>query len=299
MGLVLALLLVAAPAPAPKVAVLDVRSGPKVDAALSPYLTQVLAAEVASRTGSTPLVRADIQALLGFEKTRRSMGCDDEGGSCIAEVAGALGVDEVVHATLLVSETAGTPDRYLFTATRLDAHKARPIARDAQSVPFGDSAALEHAVRRAAFRLFGGRDPGEPPAPKTPAPAAPAAGASPAPSTGTAAGPPPAAPAAALPVVETTAPPARSSRRTAAWIAGGAALALGAAATGFGFAALTAADAGNADLAHNRAHAADALWVAAAVTAGTSVWLWFSGTTAAVVAAPVPGGATAVATLAF
>ena len=277
MGLVLALLLIAAPAAAPKVAVLDVRAGPKVDAALSPYLTQVMAAEVAARTGAMPLVRADIQALLGFEKTRRSLGCDDDGVSCMAEVAGALGVDEVVHTSLLISETAGTPDRYLLTATRLDAHKARPIARDAQAVPFGDGAALEHAVRRAAFRLFGGRDPDE--APK-PAPLA-------------------AAPAAALPSAEAAAPAARSGRRTAAWVSGGAALALGAAAGAFGLTALSAADNGSANLARNRAHAADGLWVAAALAAGTSVWLWFSEQPALVGAAVTPRGASAVATLAF
>ena len=284
MGLVLALLLAAGAAP--KVAVLDVRAGPKVDAALAPYLTQVLAGEVATRTGAAPLVRADIQALLGFEKTRRSLGCDDELGACMAEVAGALGVDEVVHASLLVSETAGQPDRYLLTATRLDAHKARPIARDAQSVPFGDSAALERAVRRAAFRLFGGQDPGEGPAGK--AAAAPLAG-------------PPAlaVPAAALPSAATEAPAADSGRRTAAWITGGAALALGAAATGFGLAALSAADAGSADLAHGRAHAADALWVAAALSAGACVWLWASEPPAAVGAVVLPSGAGAVATLAF
>ena len=299
MGLLLALLLAAgpsgtaAPAPAPpskavaKVAVLDVRAGPKVDAALSPYLTQVLASEVAARTGTAPLVSADIRALLGFEKARRSLGCDDDGSACIAEIGGALGVDEVVHTSLLLSESAGQESRYLLTSTRLDAHKARPLARDAQSIPSGDGAALELAVRRAAFRMFGGNDPGEspPPAPTAAAKATGAAAALPAAATGTEA-------ASAGP----------GARRTAAWVTAGGAVALSATAAGFGFAALTAANAGSAGLARDRAHAADGLWIAAALAAGASVWLWVGERPAALVPlVPIvsPGGVGAVAALAF
>ncbi len=240
MGLLLALLLAAGPAAAPrKIAVLDVRTGPKVDAALGPYLTQVLAGEVGQRTGSAPLVSADLKALLGFEKTRRSFGCDDEDSSaCIVELAGALGADEVINTQLLTSDGPdGKPARYLLTASRLDAHKGTPLARDAQSLPFGDGAALEAAVRRAAGRLFGGSS---------------------------------ALPAAPSESVSTTAPPAH---RTVTWVAAAGSAALATAAAVTGTAALSAANAGNSS-ARTTAHAADALWVGAALCAGLAVWLW-------------------------
>ena len=248
MGILLALLLAAGPAAAPKkIAVLDVRAGPKVDPSLGPYLTQVMAAEVAARTGTSPLVSADIKALLGFEKTRRSLGCDDEGGACIAELAGALGVDEVVNVQLLTSDGPdGKPDRYLLTTTRLDAHKAVPVARDAQSIPFGDNAALEAAVRRAAVHLYGGPAAAQPKDAGATRPPAPA---------------------------EATSASAPPAHRTVTWVAaaGTAALVAGAGVTGA--AALSSANAGNAS-ARTTAHAADGLWAAAALCAGLTVWLW-------------------------
>jgi hypothetical protein len=254
MVLLLALLLAAGPAAAPKkIAVLDVRAGPKVDAALGPYLTQVLAGEVARRTGTSPLVSADLKALLGFEKTRRNFGCDEEEGTaCIAELAGALGADEVINTQLLTSDGPdGKPARYLLTTSRLDAHKATPIARDAQSVVFGDNAALEAAVRRAASQLYpvGAAVADEPPTTKVSAASLPRA-----PSEATSTAPAPA-------------------HRTVTWIAaaGTAALAAGAAITGA--AALSSANAGHAS-ARTTAHAADALWVGAALCAGLTAWLW-------------------------
>jgi hypothetical protein len=255
MVLLIALLLAAGPATVPppkKIAVLDVKTGPKVDAALGPYLTQVLAAEVAARSGTSPLVSADIKALLGFEKTRRNFGCDEETGACIAEIAGALGVDEVVNVHLLTAEgPTGAAERFLLTSSRLDAHKASPLARDAQSIPFGDPAALELAVRRAAFRLYGGAEPAAERS-KPEAASAPAR---------------PAAPA------EATAAAPASAHRAVTWVAASGTVALAAGASVVGLSALSSANA-NDTSARNKAHLADGLWLGAALCAGLTVWLW-------------------------
>src|SRR3954466_9773396 len=119
--MLLALLLLAAP---PKIAVLDARTGPGVDPALGAYLAQVLAKEVEERTGASPLVSADVTAMLGFERNKRMLGCTEEDSECVAEIVGALGVQEV-----LASSVAISGGRYLISMSLLDSRHARPLKR--------------------------------------------------------------------------------------------------------------------------------------------------------------------------
>jgi hypothetical protein len=156
--LLLALLLSAAP----KIAVLDVRTVAGVDPALGSYLTQVLAKEVADRTGASPLVSADVTAMLGFERNKRMLGCSEEDTQCLAEITGALGVQEVLACSIAVSG-----GRYLVSMSLLDARKARPIKRTAQSAPQDDEELLK-AVRRSAWEIFGGPEPVAPIPARTP-----------------------------------------------------------------------------------------------------------------------------------
>jgi hypothetical protein len=251
---VLALLctLLAAAAP-PKIAVLDVRTGPGVDPSLGPYLAQVLAQEVADRTGTAPLVSADVTAMLGFERNKRMLGCSEEDSQCLAEITGALGVQEV-----LATSVALSGGKYLVALSLLDARRARPLKRTAQSVPV-DHEALVLLVRRSAWEIFGGAPP------QGLAPAAPAAV--------TAAGP---------------ASWSGPSRRTWALIAEGGAVALAGAGAIVGARALSAARDGNSGTARPRAHLADILFGSAALAAGAGAYLWFS-------AAPAPGGAAVTA----
>jgi hypothetical protein len=147
--LLLALLLSAAP----KIAVLDVRTAAGVDPALGPYLAQVLAKEVADRTGAAPLVSADITAMLGFERNKRMLGCSEEDSQCLAEITGALGVEQV-----LASSVAVSGGRYLLSVSLLDSRKARAMKRTAESAPQDDEELLK-AVRRSAWQIFGGPEP--------------------------------------------------------------------------------------------------------------------------------------------
>lgn len=281
--------LLAAPSPAPvhhktKLAVMDVRLSAEVESAYGPFLTQVLAGEVADRRGLAPLVSADIRALLGFEKTRQNLGCDENSESCMAELAGALGVDEVVHASVAV---AGT--QYLITVTRLDAHKALPLGRFAASTP-REQAALVHAMRVAAWKLFGGAEPAIPaaPAPVTAAPATPVA------------------PTETAPSAATEAPRETSNvRRTWAIVATAGAAGLAATGAGFGLVALHAANENDSATARPRAHAADIFFASAVLTSAAAVWLWLgvSDTSAApstqAAIAPVDRGAALIVARSF
>ncbi len=152
------MILVVAAAAAPKIAVLDVRMGPGVDPAMGPYLTQMIASEVAQRTGTAPVVSADIAAMLGFERKKQMLGCSEDDSSCLAEISGALGVQRVV-----ATSVAASGQRYLVTMSLLDAQKARSLARDFESSPRDDDD-LVKALRWSAYRIFGG------PAPTAPLP---------------------------------------------------------------------------------------------------------------------------------
>ena len=242
------------------VAVLDVKTSAGVDAALGPYLTQVIAAEVALRTGTRPLVKDDIKALLGFEAARQKLGCEGA-DSCIAEIAGALGVSKLVDASVSASG-----EHYLVSAALLDARKAQPMAR-ATELSAKETPALVEAMRRATAQLF---------------------------STAPLADRPP--PRGEQPVLRADAPttPAQGagfSRRSWAAVLGGTALALAAGGAGFGLTALSAAHNGEAGTARRRAHVADALFAGALIGAGVAVYLWRTDDSrAAATASAVPAG---------
>jgi hypothetical protein len=227
-----------------KVVVMDVHLDAQIDAALGPYLTQLLASEVGERRGVPPLVSTDIRALLGFQETKRNLGCDEESERCIAELAGAMGVDEVVQASVSI---AG--NQYLVSAVRIDAHRAQPLARYADSVAKAQ-ALLVRSMRAAAAKLF--------------------ADASTSSNSATSA-----APVQGAPIVATDARSSGISRRQWALITGSTGVILAGIGAGFGIAALNAVNASpHSDSALARAHTADILYGAAAISAGAALWLW-------------------------
>ena len=251
--MVLLALLLAAP---PSIAVLDVRVGAGVDPALGPYLAQVLAQEVEARTKGAPLVSADVTAMLGFERNKRMLGCSDEDMQCLAEITGALGVQQVLASSLAV---AG--GKYLISLSLLDARRARPLKRTAETAPL-DNEALVRVVRRSAWQVFGGKEP-------------------------------------AAEVIVPAAATAGPSRRTWALVAGGGALVLLGTGAAVGATALSAARSGDAGTARPRAHLADLLFGAALIAGGAGAYLWFFGRPAAVAAGPLPGGAGAAVAVAW
>lgn len=275
--LVLALLLAAGAAPPPtpraagRVAVLDVKLSPDVPPALGPWLAQLLAAEVGARTGAAPLVRADIVALLGFEREKRLLGCEGDDVSCIVEIGGALGASRV-----LVSSLSVAGSRYLLTLTLVEGRTATSLGRVAEMCVRDEEALLE-TVRRAAAQLLGGA---EAPRARPPGPAAPAA--VPSPADGGQGG----------------RPGLFATRRGWALVAGVGALAFAGVGVGMGARALSSARSGDA-AALSRAHLADALYAAAVAAGAAGVWLWLSAPApdapepaarAALGLAPLPGG---------
>jgi hypothetical protein len=61
-------------------------------------MTIRLTAAIQIRTQASVISSKDVQTALGFERSKRLMGCVE--GSCMAELGGALGVDVVVSGAL-------------------------------------------------------------------------------------------------------------------------------------------------------------------------------------------------------
>ncbi|MBI5542778.1 MAG: hypothetical protein HY901_02740 [Deltaproteobacteria bacterium] len=66
--------------------------------------------------------KAEIRALLGFEKEKQLLGCAEE--SCLAEVGGAMAAERVISGTL-----AQVGDSYLLNLSLIDSKRARLISR--------------------------------------------------------------------------------------------------------------------------------------------------------------------------
>jgi hypothetical protein len=94
-------LLAAAPAPASSESQEPVRlAAPgfttiRLPAELGGFYTEHLAQGL-NRAGLQVVTAREIQALLGLERQKQLLGCSDEASSCMAELAGALGVDGMV-----------------------------------------------------------------------------------------------------------------------------------------------------------------------------------------------------------
>jgi len=104
-----------------RVAVLDVKTSGGLDADVVLGLSNLVASE-AARLPLRVSSGADLRTLLGLEKEKQLLGCSE--GSCIAEIAGSLGVDY-----LLATSVAKVGEVWLFTFNLLDVKKARSLAR--------------------------------------------------------------------------------------------------------------------------------------------------------------------------
>ncbi|MEL7305786.1 MAG: hypothetical protein AAGJ56_08140 [Myxococcota bacterium] len=121
-------------------------------------LNNILVNEVANTVDARVVSPADIAAVLGFEETKEAMGCDDL--SCAAEVAGALGVEE-----LLVARADVLGDQLILTGTWMDARSADALARRTVTIQ-NDENLYQDGVHRLVERVFGpsSRSPSESPA---------------------------------------------------------------------------------------------------------------------------------------
>lgn len=97
-----------------------------IDAALGAaweerFLTRIASPELKVTSGR------DIQQLLGLERQRQLLGCDAASSSCLAELAGALGVELLLSASIVKSESG-----YLATVRVLRTKTGQPLATNSE-----------------------------------------------------------------------------------------------------------------------------------------------------------------------
>lgn len=139
--------LAAAPEAAlPRAVVMDVEALEQ-NAEAARALTSALAVTVTETKLFRVLSAEDVRSLLGLERQRQLLGCDEKNASCLAELTDAMGAELVVTATL-----AQLGEVYQFTVQGLDPRRSRVIGRAtrmARDLPTL-RAALPHMVSEAA-----------------------------------------------------------------------------------------------------------------------------------------------------
>ena len=104
-----------------RVAVVDPRASGDIPPRHLAAFSQALVPEIRKLEGVSAIGMAEIRDMLGFERQRQMLGCSaDE--SCLAEIGGALGVDELVTIELTL-----VGQNYALAGRRLDMKRARVV----------------------------------------------------------------------------------------------------------------------------------------------------------------------------
>ena len=131
----------------PTLAVLEFAAKGGVSQDAVDALADLVASEVLKRGAHKVIGKADIKSLLGYEKIKDALGCEE--ASCLAEIGGALGVD-----LILVGNVSQFDEVFLLNLRLIDPKKAEVGARVSRKVPGGQAALLD-AVSPAVGELFG------------------------------------------------------------------------------------------------------------------------------------------------
>lgn len=119
--------------PAIKIAVPDMAAN-GVDPQEARTLTELIVVEANQVEGLEVIGMSDIRELLGLEREKQLLGCDDV--SCIAEIGGALGVQYI-----LASQVGKVGDSHVLTLRLIDTAQAR-LAASASATVAGDAQLL-------------------------------------------------------------------------------------------------------------------------------------------------------------
>jgi len=148
------------------VAMLGVNGGAGFDSKVLGTVEELLLSALEATGRFEVTSRSDISQLIGFERQKQLLGCTDT--TCVAELAGALGVAFVASADL-----GRLGDVSVLSLKLIDVRRAKVVARVTKDVP--TDAALVQAAREAARELAAAVPEPAPPKPAVPAVAPPPA----------------------------------------------------------------------------------------------------------------------------
>jgi len=141
----------AAPRPtraqAVRVAVYDFESQ-SISSNVASVASASLLAEVRKLQGVSAIGMSEIRDMLSHEAEKQMLGCEGT-ESCLAEIAGALGVDELVSGKLTRADTG-----QLFVLRRLDQRRARIAGSITQNLVAGSGEEVLAAIGPAVEKLY-------------------------------------------------------------------------------------------------------------------------------------------------
>ena len=123
-----------------------------VDTRTARIVGEALLAEVRKLDRIAAVSMREIQDLLSFEEQRQLVGCSDE--SCLAEIAGALGVDE-----LLTGTVGRLGASHVLAIKRLDMKTATTRASISRRMVVADGEEFLAAIGPAVAELYPGYEP--------------------------------------------------------------------------------------------------------------------------------------------
>jgi hypothetical protein len=129
----------------PKLAVMPL-AGKGVEERVTATLTDLITIAIASTKCFEVTSADEIQALLGLERMKDSLGCDNV--SCMADIGGALGSDQ-----MLTGNAGRLGDRIVLKLVLFDTKRLKVIRRAVQSLS-ADENTYEQGARLALWQLF-------------------------------------------------------------------------------------------------------------------------------------------------
>jgi hypothetical protein len=131
-----------------RVAVPDVKAQGELPPRQLALFEGALLAELRKLEGVSVVGMSEIREMLSFEYQRQMMGCaSDE--SCLAEIGGALGVDEILNVSVIVVD-----GRASLAVKRVDMRSARVAGSDSRRLTRANGEELLSAVGPAIQTLF-------------------------------------------------------------------------------------------------------------------------------------------------
>jgi hypothetical protein len=130
-----------------RVGVYEVKTNAGVDPKVAGVVYDALLAEVRKLDRISAISMAEIGEMLSVEQKRQLLGCDQE--SCLAEIAGAMGVDDLV-----TSDISTLGDSRMFTIRRIDMVHAAVKGSVTKRLKAGNGEELLSAIGPALEELY-------------------------------------------------------------------------------------------------------------------------------------------------
>jgi hypothetical protein len=130
-----------------RVAVYDLSGGAGIPQRTTVVVSEALLAEVRKLDGVTAVGMKEIMEMLAFEQKKQFVGCDSV--SCLVELAGALGVDE-----LLTGSLGALGESHVMTVKRLDLATAETKRSVSRNLKKGDGEEFLSATGQVVEELY-------------------------------------------------------------------------------------------------------------------------------------------------